>query len=262
VLRKIREAVQSDLDRFLALVCRELGADGVRLLEADQEVAEDPAMIHCIMADGRAISAQFSDAPPDRDLKQRRLEMLVTTFDAVVHDPSQPRRSRPSVESSLHSELSTLCERAAALNTIVIDANSPVEWAAARPQAVIPLGPRASAPSGGRDADEIRKRDLDVAAASRRALHTVRGLSELAALRKGKHIRYVEREGEPPLIAHSFAQIYLLVVVFAGPFDELRAERAILDALPRIERLVLALPPLDPSPHAGVMAMRRPRRRG
>ena len=76
-------------------------------------------------------------------------------------------------------------------------------------------------------------------------------------------MRYVERTGEAPSITHSFAGIYLLVVVFDGGFDELRAERAILEALPRVERLVLALPPLDPSPStgAGVIAMRRPRRR-
>jgi hypothetical protein len=62
-------------------------------------------------------------------------------------------------------------------------------------------------------------------------------------------------------VAHSFAGIYLLVLIFDAPFDELRAERAVLDALGRIERLVLALPPHDPDPTegAGVVAMRRRR---
>jgi hypothetical protein len=52
-------------------------------------------------------------------------------------------------------------------------------------------------------------------------------------------------------------------VVYAEPFDELRAERAVADALPRIERLVLALPPQEPppAPIAGVVAIRRGRRR-
>jgi len=42
-----------------------------------------------------------------------------------------------------------------------------------------------------------------------------------------------------------------------------RAERAAQESLPRIERLVLALPPLDPDPQpmGGVVALRRPRRR-
>jgi hypothetical protein len=65
-------------------------------------------------------------------------------------------------------------------------------------------------------------------------------------------------------VARSFASIYVLIVVFESPFDELRAEQAIEDGLPRIERLVLALPPLDPkpSPIASVISMRgRARRR-
>jgi hypothetical protein len=53
------------------------------------------------------------------------------------------------------------------------------------------------------------------------------------------------------------------VLVYETRFDELRAERAVAEAIGRIERLVLALPPLDPDPFqgAGVMAMRRPRKR-
>ena len=101
------------------------------------------------------------------------------------------------------------------------------------------------------------------AALSRKAVHNVRGWPELAALRKGKHVRKVDRDEAAPLVAHSFASIYLLVLVFSGAFDELRAERAILEAMPRVERLVLALPPLDPQPFegAGAMRMRKPRRR-
>ena len=51
--------------------------------------------------------------------------------------------------------------------------------------------------------------------------------------------------------------------LFNKILDMLRAERALRDGLPIIERLVLALPPLDPepSPRAGVIALRRPRRR-
>jgi hypothetical protein len=103
-----------------------------------------------------------------------------------------------------------------------------------------------------------------MAVASRRAVLAARALPEIAALRRGKHVRHVEREGEVPFLAHSFASIYLLVVVYENAFDEIRAERAVVDALPRVERLVLALPPLDPGPPfqgAGVAAI-RPKRRG
>jgi hypothetical protein len=257
--------VQSDLDRFLALVRRELGADDARLLDGDLEKVADPCELRCRMPDGRGIGVRFASPPPDSEASQRRLEMLAGTFEAIAEDDGSRRsRSHPPVVEALRNELTALCARAAALNAIVIDANSPVEWGAARPQGAIPLPPRASNTSLT-DAEErvegITEPEPAVAVASRRALEAVRRLPELAALRKGKHVRHVERAGDAPLIVHSFAGIYLLVLVFGEPPDELRAERATLDAIPRIERLVLALPPLDPSPHADVVAIRRPRRR-
>lgn len=253
--------MQSDLDRFVALVCRELGADEARLLDELEQPGDDPCHLCCRMHDGRTIQVHFADAPPDRDVKLRRLEILANTFEIVAEeDKSQRRRSRPPVARALQEELLTLCERASAVNALVIDANSPVQWGAARPQGVIPLGPRA-ATAAPRAGEAISDDEARVAAASRRALSAVRGLPELAALRKGKHVRHVERSGEAPFVVHSFATIYLLVVVFDSPLYELRAERAILEALPRIERLVLALPPLDPSPHAGVIALRRSKRK-
>lgn len=127
----------------------------------------------------------------------------------------------------------------------------PAEWAAS-PAPPDPGGAPASV-------DEGR-----LAEASRHALEAVRGLVELPAIRKGKRVRHVERDGAAPFLVHSCAGIYLLTLVFADAFDELRAERAILESLARIERLVLALPPLDPDPPrkgAGAVAMRRPQRR-
>ena len=91
----------------------------------------------------------------------------------------------------------------------------------------------------------------------------MRALGTLEGLHKGRHFRHVERE-QDFYLALSFSGIYLLCVVFDAPFDELRAERAAHESLPRIERLVQALPPLDPEPQpmGGVIALRRPRRRG
>ena len=73
----------------------------------------------------------------------------------------------------------------------------------------------------------------------------------------------MDRDDSYGCVARSFAGIYVLIIVYDGPFDELRAERTVADGLPRIERLVLALPPLDPKPApiAGIMAVRRGRRR-
>ena len=61
------------------------------------------------------------------------------------------------------------------------------------------------------------------------------------------HLRDSVHEEGFGLLARAFANIYVLVIAFDGPFSELHAEAATLHALPRIERLVLSLPPAPPS---------------
>lgn len=93
--------------------------------------------------------------------------------------------------------------------------------------------------------------------ASRRAIEQVRALPEMATLRRGGHMHHTVSEPGFGYVARSFAAIYVLLLVFDAPFDELRAKRAIVHSLPAIERAVLALPPLDPGPPmAGVVALR------
>jgi hypothetical protein len=55
----------------------------------------------------------------------------------------------------------------------------------------------------------------------------------------------------PYWLARSFASIYALLLVFATPPSQLRAEGAMVQALGTIERLVLSLPPVDPPPTGG-----------
>jgi hypothetical protein len=253
--------VQADLDRLLALVRRELGAEDVRLIEAGEEPESDERTLRCKTADGRTLVARFAEPPADAAPKQRRLEMLAATFDLVIEEAAHGRSSRP-ITSSLHDELTAICLRAAAVNAIVIDAHSPVVWGAAHPNGVVAQPPLASSP---RMAEAPANDDGEnaMAAISRRAVREVRALPQLDELRKGKHLRHVEREAATAFLVQSFASIYLLVLAFDGPFDEVRAERAVTESLHRVERLVLALPPLDPDPFigAGAVAMRRPRRR-
>ena len=98
--------------------------------------------------------------------------------------------------------------------------------------------------------------------AIRRAIQAVRAMPEMAMLHKGGHLNRTITEPSFALIARSFAAIYVLVVVFPGPFDEIRAKHAISQALPIIESLVLALPPRDPPPSiSGAKAMRHTTRR-
>jgi hypothetical protein len=97
---------------------------------------------------------------------------------------------------------------------------------------------------------------------ARRAIAEVRALPELAELHKGAHVRATVSNEGFGYVARSFASIYVVVLVYGGPFDELLAKRALTHVLPIIERLVAALPPLDPGPPtAGVAAIRARRRR-
>lgn len=65
------------------------------------------------------------------------------------------------------------------------------------------------------------------------------------------HFREVVHEDELGYLARSFSGIYVLLLVFKNTYSELHAEAALLHALPVIERLVFALPPIEPPPKGG-----------
>lgn len=284
----------SAFERFVALVKRELAADDLRLLGAAEAVPEAPNVLVVRLDDGRHVVASFNESPKDRDALERRLAILTSTFAESLAPQSEKARARPPVATSLHEELRALAQRARAHDVVVIDVGSPVVWGSAS----VPAKPRARndlvlrevsdrelasrvdddsgrlqdvvAPAessllpddgdgddGDGDGDEVVEPDV-----TRRAILALRNLPELDQIHKGRHLRHVERE-RVFFLALSFGGIYLLLLVFDGAFDELRAERAAHDALPRIERLVEALPPLDPEPPqpmGGVVALRRRRR--
>ncbi len=278
-------------ERFVSLAKRELLADDVRLLALGEPTPDAPNVLVTRLSDGRHIVASFATAPKDRDALERRLSMLASTFsDALAAPPSEKTRIRPPVATSLHEELKALAARARAVDVVVVDGDSPGVWGCAsvpaRPRARTDLllrevsdrelssqvsddsspmqndvtAPEESSPMASFvDSDEID--EAQEPEVTRRALASLRRLPALAGLHKGRHVRHVEREGSFYL-AISFSNLYLLCLVFDGDFDELRAERAAHDALPRIERLVLALPPLDPDPQptGSVVALRRRRR--
>jgi hypothetical protein len=269
------------LERLIALVLRELGADDVRVLEGSLPAVAAPNVIHASLADGRVLAVAFASAPPSREALVRRLDMLMETFaQSLEEEVAAPRQPRASAVQSLHEELRALVARAHAVDAVVIDANSPVVWGSAatgqpvrhdlgnvelvdisRHQLVESGRPVEGDPFSEDETPEPPEGQVVVLTA--RAVREVRALPALAEMPKGRQMAHTSREESFGCVARSFAGIYVLVVVYDGPFDELRAERTIGEALPRIERLVLALPPLDPkpAPNAGVMAMRRGPRR-
>lgn len=286
---------ESAFDRFVSLAKRELSADDVRLLALGEAIPEAPNVLVSRLSDGRHVVASFAEAPKDHEALERRLSMLASTFEgALAAPPSEKQRARPRPATSLHEELKALAARARALDVVVIDTDSPVVWGCAS----VPARPRArnelilrevsdrelasrvddeSGPLQDIDVPEISQpiptesshfvsqddEALDESEDTRRAIAAIRRLPALDGLHKGRHLRHVQRDGVF-LLALSFSGIYILCLVFEGDFDELRAERAAAESLPRIERLVLALPPLDPDPPqpmGGVVALRGRRRR-
>lgn len=285
------------LQRFVDLVRRELGAKDVVLAEElappPPQEGVRPTILTAYLHDGRRVDALF-DAPPPQPMV-RRFEMLVHAFDAALSSKAEPPK-RPT-PASLRDELRALANRAGAVDALVIDAHSPVVWGSVseRPLAVEAahvqpmtdnvrdavrvlheshrdLVAALRGTPGGNDLDddddhdgpsddaEARSTGEPPAPPAARAIDEVRRLPAIESLHKGGHLSYVVRETDYGCLARSFAAIYVLVLVFDRSFDEIRAERAIRDSLHKIERLVLALPPLDPQPMGQVMALRRRRR--
>jgi len=276
---RLSHMASDPLERLISLVRRELAADDVRVLEGELPAVAAPNVIHANLADGRKLAVAFASAPPGREALVRRLDMLLLTFaQSLEEDLAATQKPRTSAVQSLHEELRSLAARAHAVDAVVIDANSPVVWGSAVEGRPVrhDLGnvelvdvsrhqlveSRRSAEGDPFEEDDTPSPPPSASATlAARAIAEVRALPALSEIPKGRHLTHTARQESFGCVARSFAGIYVLIVVYDSPFDELRAERTIADGLHRIERLVLALPPLDPkpAPNAGVMAL-RPRR--
>lgn len=295
-----RCAVEPNPERFLALLRRELGAVSARLLAAGSPVPHTANTLTHVLGDGRVVVAAFVDTPDDATVLAQRLAVLADTFEDSVRGLSM-HSARLSVSRSLDDELAALATRAMAEDALVIDADSPVLWGSAHGEAQRTPAPefstamlvRDDAPSDWSDdasgehpalpTENVppprrsqAKLELvatpaeqeteplppdDRHARVERALEHVRALEHTASLGRGKPLVHHFVGDGFALAAHSFASIYLVVLVYETSFDELRAERAIAEALPRIAELVSALPPLDPEPAPLAGVVRLPRRR-
>jgi hypothetical protein len=296
----------SDSEGRLAVILRrELGASSVDFVTAEEPPASSETAVAAEAPNGTWIVARFDEAPPDREAKLRRLEILVASFaDLLVPEAARHKHAAPA--RSLAGELTALAGRAGALSALVVDARSPVIWgasdvfdaaddeveetAAARlyrkaAHAGLRFTTLVSEPVLDTEGDHADSEDESGASTNevpaagggalsaeeraelwrrvlpvRNALAAVRALPQVVGLHKGEHLHEAVRAPELSYVVRSFATIYMLVLVFERPFDELRAERSVAHALPTIERLVLALPPTEPTPPmagVGVMRVRR-----
>ena len=279
---------QAAMLRFLELLCKELGADDARA-ELGGRDPDDPCLIWVNHTDGWRVVTVFGQPPEDRAGKRERLEHLVVGFSHTLRDISVPSPPSLPVESPfrrLDAALEALRSRGGGVGVVIVDVHSPVLWGSSEPQrhaddvdTLVQIGDALRRLlEGGLSLDSVcamepeavmsRLRDLGVEPERAGLLGRILAQRNETALRHhlltchavARARQEAEHLGTPPRWAHhgtqfgyfvrAFANIYLLVVVFEGAFSELNVESAVVHALPAIEQLLLALPPLDPDPVA------------
>jgi hypothetical protein len=185
---------------------------------------------------------------------------------AVVFDERSPVLWGCSVQRARGWDIEAM-ERARALaNEAIAHGIDPVRWLAEGPPAADVLA------KGGVDETVAQRwshrfHRLSVLASEwrlqdwREALTIATSVAAARAECSGGRApdRFSQHAESYGVFARGFAQIYLVALVYDGPFSELHAEGPLVRALPHIETLVLALPPVDPPPRAANV-IRLPRR--
>ncbi|MFV8752027.1 hypothetical protein ACNOYE_15890 [Nannocystaceae bacterium ST9] len=286
-----------DLDRFLELIKRELGSDDARFEYGGHE-PESGNRIWARMLGGWRVLALYDAPPNDRNGKQAKLDGMVASFTGVTGRLGEtlPRVASAIAAEEVDYALGVLAEKTKALRALVLDEDSPVLWGSSES----PRGPEDvetaewtgelvdSASQAGLDLVELvapdeaglieRLATLESRKLRDRLLRRLPVIRELglhrdaeawrlhflvcrviAAIRRAPERHYVAEPGIGWL-ARDFGGIYHVVLVYPGEFSELSATGVLLRALPAIENLVLALPPIEPTPKGARVLQFPPKR--
>jgi hypothetical protein len=241
------------------------------------------------MSDGTRLVAVFDEPPEEPEAKREHLMQLIEGFSHTLTNPSTlpPASSVDLAFRRLDVALEALRARAGGVSTVLVDLHSPVLWGSSEPQrhadeveSLVHVGEALdqALKSGmaldevfALDTDKLVERLTDLGAEPEHAgllgrtmlqsndpsalrHHLLTSLAVARVRHPGLKVvatRAVCHEPQFGYFVRSLASIYLLLVVFEGPFSELHVESAVVHALPTIEQLVLALPPFDPPPKAG-----------
>ncbi len=284
--------------KLLELIQRELGADDARIEIGGRDPTAPEVLWCPLPNGYRMVALFSTPPEQRGTLEERLRTLASSFMDLVEPLGERLAQLREPLARRLDEELRVLSQRASGLAAVVIDDSSPVIWGAshgrrgvedvqvARRTAALELRATrygfglvdllqddswASFLDGHGVADDLRGELLEYARnlsgrthedrqAYRREVLTARAI---AAVRErveqgARSLRASHQGDDLGYFTRPFGGIYQLIVVFAGAFSELHAEAAALHALPLVERLVMALPPLEPPPPGGRVITLRP----
>lgn len=226
------------LHAFLALLLRELGADDAYLQLGGKATDGDGRFFHAL-GEATSVVVAFTEPLPDGASVHARLAALSATFratlDSAVASAARPRPAMDYARQRLDEELSGLSERAGAVRAFVFDLESPVIWGAS----------------------SLAEPDAAAGKLLESAMQLLRERSDELRQAQGHTVR-LTLEADLEALARPFAGLYVLALLFRDPLSEPIALGAVLHAVGLIERLVLALPPIDPEPGAKVIRLHGP----
>lgn len=233
--------MEPGLSRFLELVKHELGALDARI-ELGGEDPDDARLIWSNVPGSSArVVAVVGDTVVDRARLDERLRRLAQSFAITIDRGASQVLGKGvegvSVRSRLDAELTALASRAGAERAVVFDLSSPMIWGAS----LVEVGSsQASNTVLERWVDELRSQRAE----DLRAAHG--------------HVVRLSVDEDREALARMFFGLYVLALSFTGSVSEPVAVGALLHAADTIERLVLALPPVDPPPGGKVIRLTRP----
>jgi hypothetical protein len=253
------------IHRLLSLLLRELRASESGLSLAGEDVPTGKNVVTLGLTRGQTLWAKFSSAPRNKDALRVRMDVIAQSFAHLLElEATRAQSMRRTPMAALRVALRQLARAAGARDALVLDTRSPVVWGSASGLCGDVLGPAhlrlvgQDEPTPLSSTDRARQRRI---ALSRRAIAEVRSLDEIRELPRGSELRRSVRDAEIGYLVRSFAAIYLLLVVYPEPFDELRAEREVARALRVIEPLVMALRPPEPADGSSQSAAAKRQRR-
>lgn len=249
------------IGKLLDLIRRRLPTCDVSIHEKFPKTVDDRVICRQFSA-SKALIVRINDENEDRQSVLETIESIFDCFAFTLEERKTPLPNPAIAIQLLQRELSKLADKISATDVVVIDVASPVLWCSAVSGTVVepqldPYAPKLvlvdddfthDTSTKSPDSDDADDMFVGLPRDSDRAIRMLRDQPTFAPLPKGGQLRHKVRESDFGFVSRIFADIYALVAIFDGIFDEIRTEREINESLPDVERLVLALPPRDPTP--------------